>query len=112
LMFFTIMCSLIMLQAEPNSIIAPDARLEKLAGGMKFTEGPVWTDADGGYLVFSSLEGISLKTRYPPSASVQTGPSVNFIPPASFSSLASGAMIEFGSACNMIREHMIVKNMS
>ena len=33
-------------------IIAPDAKIEKLAGGFLFTEGPVWV-RDGGYLLFS-----------------------------------------------------------
>jgi gluconolactonase len=35
-----------------DAIIAPDARIEKLAGGFLFTEGPVWV-RDGGYLLFS-----------------------------------------------------------
>jgi len=50
-----------MLQTQPNSLVAPDAKLEKLAGGMKFTEGPVWTDADGGYLIFSDIPSNELK---------------------------------------------------
>src|SRR5271166_2406693 len=35
-----------------DAIIAPDAKIEKLAGGFLFTEGPVWV-RDGGYLLFS-----------------------------------------------------------
>jgi gluconolactonase len=35
-----------------DSIVAPDARVEQVAGGFEFTEGPVWT-ADGA-LLFSS----------------------------------------------------------
>lgn len=36
--------------------LVPDgAKVEKLAGGMKFCEGPVWTENDGGYLVFSDI---------------------------------------------------------
>ena len=35
-----------------DAIIAPDAQIEKLAGGFLFTEGPVWV-RDGGYLLFS-----------------------------------------------------------
>jgi len=50
-----------MLQPGTNAILAPDAQLQKLAGGMKFTEGPVWTDADGGYLVFSDIPSNELK---------------------------------------------------
>jgi gluconolactonase len=44
-----------------HSIVSPDAKLEKLAGGMKFVEGPVWTDADGGYLIFSDIPSDELK---------------------------------------------------
>src|SRR5688500_13696822 len=47
-----------------KQLIAPDAKVEKLAGGMKFTEGPVWTPLssdDGGYLVFSDIPGNELK---------------------------------------------------
>ena len=35
-----------------DALIAPDAQIEKLAGGFLFTEGPVWV-RDGGYLLFS-----------------------------------------------------------
>ena len=42
-------------------LVAPDAKVQKLAGGMKFIEGPVWTDADGGYLVFSDIPTAELK---------------------------------------------------
>ena len=35
-----------------DAIIAPDAKIEKLAGGFQFTEGPVWV-REGGYLLFS-----------------------------------------------------------
>jgi gluconolactonase len=35
-----------------DAIVAPDAKIEKLAGGFQFTEGPVWV-RDGGYLLFS-----------------------------------------------------------
>ena len=35
-----------------DTIIAPDAKIEKLAGGFQFTEGPVWV-REGGYLLFS-----------------------------------------------------------
>lgn len=39
-----------------DAIVAPDAKLEKLAGGFLFTEGPVWVpakDSVPGYLLFS-----------------------------------------------------------
>ena len=35
-----------------DTIISPDAKIEKLAGGFQFTEGPVWV-REGGYLLFS-----------------------------------------------------------
>ncbi len=35
-----------------DAIVVPDAKIEKLAGGFQFTEGPVWV-RDGGYLLFS-----------------------------------------------------------
>jgi gluconolactonase len=35
-----------------DSIVSPDTKIEKLAGGFLFTEGPVWV-RDGGYLLFS-----------------------------------------------------------
>jgi gluconolactonase len=60
-MFLTIMAAIIMFQTDTNSLVPSDAKLEKLAGGMKFTEGPVWTDADGGYLVFSDIPSNELK---------------------------------------------------
>lgn len=37
--------------ASLNDVVAPDARIEKLASGFGFTEGPVWSRA--GYLLFS-----------------------------------------------------------
>ena len=35
-----------------DAIVSPDTKIEKLAGGFLFTEGPVWV-RDGGYLLFS-----------------------------------------------------------
>ncbi len=35
-----------------DALVSPDAKIEKLAGGFLFTEGPVWV-RDGGYLLFS-----------------------------------------------------------
>jgi gluconolactonase len=42
-------------------VIAGDATVRKLAGGMKFVEGPAWTDAQGGWLVFSDIPANELK---------------------------------------------------
>jgi len=41
--------------------VDPAAEVRKLAGGMGFTEGPVWVPRDGGYLVFSDIPGDELK---------------------------------------------------
>lgn len=38
--------------ANDNPLVPPDAKVEKLAGGMQFIEGPVWMD---GALVFSDI---------------------------------------------------------
>lgn len=51
--------------AEFHKIIAPDIKLERLATGMRFTEGPVWLTADGGYLVFSDIPADELKRWSP-----------------------------------------------
>lgn len=48
-------------EAEFKKIVPPDAKLEKLASGMKFCEGPVWLAQDGGYLVFSDIPSDELK---------------------------------------------------
>ena len=59
-----------MAHAADFDVRAPDAfakllpetsKVEKVADGMQFTEGPVWTNADGGYLVFSDIDGNELK---------------------------------------------------
>jgi len=45
-----------------TKLLAPDAELEKVAGGMKFIEGPVWmNDSSGSYLVFSDIPSNELK---------------------------------------------------
>jgi len=54
-------------EAEFKKIVPPDAKLEKLATGMKFTEGPVWLAQDGGYLVFSDIPANELKKWTPTS---------------------------------------------
>jgi gluconolactonase len=41
--------------------VDPTAVVRKLAGDMKFTEGPVWVPRDGGYLVFSDIPADELK---------------------------------------------------
>jgi gluconolactonase len=40
--------------ASPDGLLEPGAKVEKVAGGFQFTEGPVW-DSDGGFLLFSDI---------------------------------------------------------
>ncbi|MDB6169854.1 MAG: Gluconolactonase [Verrucomicrobia bacterium] len=47
--------------AKLGTLIAPGAPLRKLAGGLKFTEGPVWLPFGGGCLIFSDIPGDELK---------------------------------------------------
>jgi gluconolactonase len=44
-----------------SDLVSSNATLEKLATGMKFTEGPVWFEEEGGYLVFSDIPANELK---------------------------------------------------
>jgi gluconolactonase len=44
---------------EPKSLVAPGAKVKKLAGGMKFTEGPVWLPS-AKKLVFSDIPNSKL----------------------------------------------------
>ena len=48
-------------EAEFRKIIAAKAKVEKLADGFGFTEGPVWVPVDGGYLIFSDIPKNQLK---------------------------------------------------
>ena len=48
-------------RAEFDKIIAPQAKLQRIATGMQCTEGPVWIPAQGGYLVFSDIPADELK---------------------------------------------------
>ena len=38
-----------------DKLIAPDARIETLAEGYDWSEGPIWVKEDGGYLLFSDV---------------------------------------------------------
>jgi gluconolactonase len=52
--------------AEFAKCVAPDARVRKLAGGFKFTEGPAWlTGSEGGFLVFSDIPASEMKKWTP-----------------------------------------------
>lgn len=48
-------------EVEFRKAVAPDAKLQRLATGMQFTEGPVWVAAEGGFLVFSDIPSDELK---------------------------------------------------
>jgi gluconolactonase len=45
-----------------RELVPADATVEKLGTGMKFTEGPVWSDANGGELLFSDIPASELKS--------------------------------------------------
>lgn len=47
---------LVSLDPRFNELIEPTARIEKLADGYKWTEGPVW-NRTGGYLLFTNIPG-------------------------------------------------------
>src|SRR5580704_12814973 len=49
---------------EMDKILAPDAKVEKVAGGLGFTEGPVW-DRKGGFLFFSDMPANAMMTWSP-----------------------------------------------
>ena len=48
-------------QSAAEKLLPKGATVEKLAGGLQFIEGPIWIDADGGYLVFSDIPANELK---------------------------------------------------
>src|SRR5688500_941690 len=48
-------------EAEFAKIVSSGAKVEKLAGGFRFVEGPVWLDKDGGMLIFSDIPANQLK---------------------------------------------------
>jgi gluconolactonase len=48
-------------KAEFERIFASSAKVERLATGLQFIEGPVWMKADGGFLVFSDIPANELK---------------------------------------------------
>jgi gluconolactonase len=52
-------------ETEWKKIIVPNAKLQKLAGEMGFTEGPVWVNKDGGFVVFSDIPNDELKKWSP-----------------------------------------------
>jgi gluconolactonase len=49
------------ISAEFCRIVATNSELKKLAGGMKFVEGPVWVAKGNGHLIFSNIPDNELK---------------------------------------------------
>ena len=45
------------IQGTFEQLFPPDAKVEKIAGGFGFVEGPLWIEKDGGYLLFSDIPG-------------------------------------------------------
>lgn len=48
-------------ESEFKKCIPGEAKIEKLASGFKFTEGPTWLSWNGGFLVFSDIPANELK---------------------------------------------------
>ena len=64
-------------EAAFRKILPADAKVEKLGGGFRFIEGPVWIDKDGGYLVFSDIPANELKKWTPEGVTTFRNPSQN-----------------------------------
>lgn len=64
-------------EAEFRKIVPADAKMEKLADGFRFTEGPVWMNQDGGYLIFSDIPANELKKWTPEGVTTFRNPSQN-----------------------------------
>ncbi len=72
-----------------DSLVSPEAKLEKLATGFKWTEGPVWIS--NGYLLFAEIPSNSIRKWSP-----QTGVSV-FLQPSGYKGSAAYGGPEPGS---------------
>ena len=66
-----------------NEIVGPNPKVYKLADGFLFTEGPVWVNKDGGYLLFSDPNANTIY-KYVPNDSEQARLEV-FRTPSGFS---------------------------
>jgi gluconolactonase len=53
-----------------DEVIGPNPKLFKLADGFKFTEGPIWVNKDGGYLLFSDPNANTIY-KYAPDGNVK-----------------------------------------
>ncbi len=60
-------CEIVRLDPALDAIVPPGARMEKLAGGFRFTEGPVWIGGVGrGHLLFSDPNANTIYRWTPP----------------------------------------------
>jgi gluconolactonase len=48
-------------EAEFQKLFPKDAKIERLATDLRFTEGPVWMNTEGGFLIFSDIPANELK---------------------------------------------------
>jgi gluconolactonase len=69
--------SVVSLDPALAKLVSPDAKVEKLADGYKWTEGPVWTRA--GYLLFAEIPSNRIMKWTPPS-----GPASVFLHPSGY----------------------------
>jgi gluconolactonase len=54
-----------------DKLVPPAAKIEKLAGGFQFTEGPVWVKDGGGHLLFSDIPANAI-LKWTPDGKVTT----------------------------------------
>ncbi len=58
-------------EAALRAVVSPEATVTRVAGDMRFLEGPVWREGDGGHLLFSDVQANEMK-RWDAVAGVQT----------------------------------------
>jgi len=54
-----------------DKLVSPAAKIEKLAGGFQFTEGPIWVKDGGGHLLFSDIPANAI-LKWTPDGKVTT----------------------------------------
>src|SRR5687768_9208209 len=64
-------------EAEFRKIVPETAKVEKLEGGFRFTEGPVWIREGEGHLIFSDIPANELKKWTPAGVTTFRNPSQN-----------------------------------
>jgi gluconolactonase len=69
--------------AAMDEIVGPNPKVFKLAEGFKFTEGPIWINEDGGYLLFSDPNANTIYKYVP--AGTQDGKLEVFRTPSGYS---------------------------